>query len=50
MAQELTLSILAHALQSTRDGLSSYVAALLTFLQTVLWHPEDLAMLERAIL
>jgi hypothetical protein len=42
--------MLAHTLQSTRDGLSSYVAILLTFLQTVLWKPEGLASLECAIL
>jgi hypothetical protein len=49
MAQELTFAMLAHALRSTRDGPNSYVTILLTFLQTVLRHPEGLATLERAI-
>jgi len=49
MAQELTFSMLAHALRSTRDGPNSYVTILLTFLQTVLRKPEGLASLERAI-
>ena len=49
MAQELTFSMLAHALRSTRDGPNPYVTILLTFLQTVLRKPEGLASLERAI-
>jgi hypothetical protein len=49
MAQELTFALLAHALRSKRDGPNSYVTILLTFLQTVLQHPEGLATLERAI-
>ncbi len=49
MAQELTFSMLTHALRSTRDGPNSYVTVLLTFLQTVLRHPEGLASLERAV-
>jgi protein SMG6 len=49
MAQELTFSMLAHALRSTRDGPNSYVTILLTFLQTILRKPEGLASLERAI-
>jgi hypothetical protein len=49
MAQELTFSMLAHALRSTRDGPNPYVTVLLTFLQTVLRIPECLAALERAI-
>jgi hypothetical protein len=49
MAQELTFSMLAHALWSTRDGPNSYVTVLLTFLQSVLRNPEGLAALERAI-
>ena len=49
MAQELTFTMLAHALRSTRDGPNSYVTILLTFLQTVLRHPEGLATFERAI-
>jgi protein SMG6 len=49
MAQELTFSMFAHALRSTRDGPNSYVTILLTFLQTVLRKPEGLASLKRAI-
>ena len=49
MAQELTFSMLAHALRSTRDGPNPYVTVLLTFLQTVLRNPECLAAFERAI-
>jgi len=49
MAQELTFTMLAHAVRSTHDGPNSYVTIILTFLQTVLQHPEGLAMLERAI-
>jgi hypothetical protein len=49
MAQELTFKMLAHALRSTRDRPNSYVTILLTFLQTVLRHPDGLAMFERAI-
>ena len=49
MAQELTFTMLAHALRSKRDGPNSYVTIILTFLQTVLQHPEGLATLERAI-
>src|SRR6266849_7568747 len=49
MAQQLTFSMLAHALRSTRDGPNSYVTIILTFLQTVLRKPEGLASLERAI-
>jgi hypothetical protein len=49
MAQELTFSMLAHALRSTRDGPNPYVTVLLTFLQSVLQNREDLAALERAI-
>jgi len=49
IAQELTFTMLAHALQSTHDGPSSYVTILLTFLQLVLRHPEGLATLERAM-
>jgi len=49
MAQELTFTMLAHALRSTRDGPNLYVTIILTFLQTVLQHPEGLAMLECAI-
>jgi protein SMG6 len=49
MAQELTFSMLAHALRSTRDGPNPYVTILLTFLQTVIRKPEGLASLERAI-
>jgi len=51
MAQELTFSMLAHALRSTRDGPNCYVTVLLTFLQSVLRNPnpECLASLERAI-
>ena len=49
MAQELTFSMLAHALRSTRDGPNSYVTVILTFLQTVLRKPEGLSCLERAI-
>jgi hypothetical protein len=48
-AQELTFSMLAHALRSTRDGPNPYVTILLTFLQTVLRKTEGLASLERAI-
>jgi len=49
MAQELTFTMLAHALQSTCDSPNSYVTILLTFLQPVLRHPEGLATLERAM-
>src|SRR5216683_5218252 len=49
MAQELTVTVLAYALQSTHDRPNPYVTILLTFLQTVLWHPEGLAMLKRVI-
>ena len=49
MAQELTFSMLAHALRSMRDGPNAYVTAILTFLQTVFRNPEGLAALERAI-
>ena len=49
MAQELTFALLAHALRSKCDGPNSYVTIILTFLQTVLQHPEGLAALERAI-
>jgi hypothetical protein len=42
MAQELTFAMLAHALRSKRDSPSSYVTILLTFLRTVLQHPEGL--------
>jgi hypothetical protein len=49
MAQELTFSMLAHALQSTCDGPNPYVTVLLTFLQSVLWITECLAALECAI-
>jgi protein SMG6 len=49
MAQELTFSMLAHALRSTRDGPNQYVTILLTFLQTVLRKPEGVAFMERAI-
>ncbi|KAI9463378.1 hypothetical protein F5148DRAFT_1313175 [Russula earlei] len=49
MAQELTFSMLAPALRSTRDGPNAYVTILVTFLQTVLRHPEGLATLERSI-
>jgi hypothetical protein len=54
MAQELTFTILAHTLLSTggtcdRSIDDSYVTIPLTFLQTVLWHPKGLAMLEHAI-
>src|SRR6266404_1120701 len=49
MAQDLTFSMLAHALRSTRDGPNSYVTILLMFLQTLLRHPEGLSALERAI-
>jgi hypothetical protein len=49
MAQELTFSMLMHALWSMRDGPNSYVTVLLTFLQTVLRHPEGLASLEHAV-
>jgi hypothetical protein len=54
MAQELTFTILAHTLLSTgstrdRSIDDSHVTIPLTFLQTILWHPEGLAMLERAI-
>jgi len=46
MAKELTM--LVHALHSTHDGPHSYVTILLTFLQTVLQHPEGPATLEHA--
>ena len=49
MAQELTFSMLAHALRSTRDGPNAYVTVILTFLQTVFRNPEGLAALERAV-
>ena len=49
MAQELTFALLSHALRSKRDNPNSYVTILLTFLQTVLQHPEGFATLERAI-
>ena len=49
MAQELTFTMLVHALQSTLNGPDSYVTIILTFLQTALRHPEGLAMFERAI-
>jgi hypothetical protein len=49
MAQELTFSMLAHALRSVRDGQNQYVTILLTFLQTVPRKPEGLASIERAI-
>jgi protein SMG6 len=49
MAQELTFTMLSHALRSKRDGPNSYVTTILTFLQTVLQHPEGLAMFERTI-
>ena len=49
MAQELTFTMLAHALWSTCDRPNSYVTILLIFPQTVLQHPESLAMFERAI-
>ena len=49
MAQELTFTMLAHALPSTRDCPNLYDTILLTFRQTVLRHPEGLAMFERAI-
>ena len=49
MAQELTFSMLAHALRSRRDGPNAYVTVILTFLQTVFRNPEGLAALERAI-
>jgi protein SMG6 len=49
MAQELTFSMLTHALRLTRDGPNSYVTVLLTFLQTILRHPEGLASFERAV-
>ena len=49
MAQELTFKMLAHALQSTRDVPNPYVTILLTFLQTILRHPEGLATFERVI-
>jgi hypothetical protein len=49
MAQELTFSMLAHALRSTRDGPNPYVTVLLIFLQSILRIPEGLAALERAI-
>jgi protein SMG6 len=49
MAQELTFKMLAHALRSTRDVPNPYVTILLTFLQTILRHPEGLATFERAI-
>ena len=41
--------MLAHTLWPTRDSPNSYATFLLTFLQTVLRHPEGLAMFERAI-
>ena len=41
--------MLAHALWPTRDSPNSYVTFLLTFLQTVLRHPEGLAMFECTI-
>jgi len=47
MARELTFSMLAHALRSTRDSPNPYVTILLTFLQSVLRKPEGLASLER---
>jgi hypothetical protein len=50
MVQELTFLMLVHALRSTRDGPNPYITILLTFLQSVLWKPEGLASLERAIL
>ena len=49
MAQELTVTVLAYALWSTCDRPNPYVTILLTFLQTVLRHPEGLAMLEHVI-
>jgi len=54
MAQELTFTMLAHTLLSTggtrdRSVDDSYVTIPLTFLQTVLRHPEGLATLEHAI-
>jgi len=49
MAQELTFTMLAHTLRSTHNGPNSYVTILLTFLLTVLQHPEGLTMLECAI-
>ena len=49
MAQELTFTMLAHALRSTRDAPNPYITILLTFLQTILRHPEGLAAFERAI-
>ncbi|KAI0303402.1 hypothetical protein B0F90DRAFT_1911396 [Multifurca ochricompacta] len=49
MAQELTFTMLAHALRSKHDVPNPYVTILLTFLQAVLRHPEGLATLERAV-
>jgi protein SMG6 len=49
MAQELTFTMLAHALRSKRDTPNSYVTIILTFLQTVLQHSQGVAALERAI-
>jgi hypothetical protein len=49
MAQELTFSMLGHALRSRRDRPNAYVTVILTFLQTVFRNPEGLAALERAI-
>ena len=49
MLQELTFTMLAHALRSTRDCPISYITIRLIFLQIVLRHPEGLAMFMHAI-
>ncbi|KAI0262907.1 hypothetical protein BC834DRAFT_889594 [Gloeopeniophorella convolvens] len=49
MAQELTFAMLAHALKHTGATPNPYITVILTFMQTILRHPEGLATLERAI-